>query len=85
MITTIIGSVLIALGISIIISSFLIFNKKGVYMFISGFVIGIIGIGIYPKNPPSTIELKPKRFSKYDETYLRGYKDGIKDCGNKLH
>ena len=83
MVTTIIGSTLIALGISLIISSFLIFNKRGMYMFISGFIIGIIGLAIYPKNPPTPIELKYKKKINFDSIYLKGYKDGIKDCKNK--
>jgi|LakMenEpi03Aug12_release.lakeMendotaPanAssembly.Ray.scaffolds.fasta_scaffold531186_1 hypothetical protein len=79
MVMTIIGSTIVALGISLIISSFFILNKRGLYMFIAGFVIGIIGIAIYPKNPLIPIELK----NKNNSIYLKGYKDGIKDCKNK--
>jgi hypothetical protein len=85
MVMTIIGSTIVALGISLIISSFFILNKRGLYMFITGFVIGIIGIAIYPKNPPTTIELKLKKKMDLDSIYLKGYKDGYLDCHNKSH
>jgi hypothetical protein len=81
MVMTIIGSTIVALGISLIISSFFILNKKGLYLFITGFVIGIIGVAIYPNNPPEPIELKYK--NETNSLYLKGYKDGIKDCKNK--
>jgi len=83
MITTIIGSTIIALGFVLIISSFFILNKRGLYMFIAGFIIGILGLAIYPKNPPTPIELKYKKKINVDSIYLKGYKDGIKDCKNK--
>lgn len=53
------------------------------YMFIIGFVIGIIGIMIHPKNPPSTIVLKPKKDINRDSIYAKGFRDGFNECKNK--
>lgn len=83
MVATIFGGTLIALGISLIISSFLIFSKRGIYMFIMGFIIGIIGLAIYPKNPPTPIELKSKKVVNIDSIYARGFRDGYNECKNK--
>lgn len=52
-------------------------------MFIIGFIIGIIGLAIYPKNPPKPIELKSKKVVNIDSIYIRGFRDGYNECKNK--
>lgn len=80
-----IGYIFILLGFSSILFSFLISEKRGMYLFIIGFIVAMIGYFIIPKKPPVPIELKLKKKMDLDSIYLKGYKDGYLDCHNKSH
>ena len=80
---TIIGSILMIIGMLFLFISFLIPDKKGMYLFITGFILSMIGYIIFPKTNPEPIELKSKKEINSDSIYLKGYKDGINDCKNK--
>ena len=54
--------------------------KRGLTLLIVGFIVFMIGYFTYPKPPLKPIVLKSNKSINTDSIYVKGYKDGIKDC-----
>ena len=77
----IVSSLLISSGILSIISSGIEPNfKRGLTLLIVGFIVFMVGYFIFPWPQSNTIVLKSNKSINTDSIYVKGYKDGIKDC-----
>lgn len=82
--TTITATILIFLGIlSILVSASVTNFNRGLSLLIFGIICYMVGYFIFPKQPPKPIKIKSEKVINVDSIYLKGYKDGIKDCRNK--
>lgn len=83
--TIITASILMFLGLFSILASGSIQNfKTGLSLLIFGMICFGVGYFLFPKEPPKTIEIKSEKVINVDSIYMKGYKDGIKDCKNHL-
>jgi len=81
--TTITATILISIGILSILVSFSVTNfNRGLSLLIFGVICYMVGYFIFPKQPPKPIKIKSEKVINVDSIYLKGYKDGIKDCKN---
>ena len=81
--TTITATILIFLGLfSILVSSSVTNFNRGLSLLIFGIICFSVGYYLYPKQPPKPIKIKSEKVINVDSIYLKGYKDGIKDCKN---
>ena len=81
--TTITATILIFIGIlSIFISSSVTNFNRGLSLLIFGIICFMVGYFIFPKQPPKPIKIKSEKVINVDSIYIKGYKDGIKDCKN---
>ena len=74
------GSLFMVVGLFTFFASFSFIDNRGIYLFILGIVLFLIGFMIIPKTSPKPIEFKSNKVINVDSIYLQGYKDGIKDC-----
>lgn len=83
--TTTIATILIFLGLfSILVSSSATNFNRGLSLLIFGIIFFMVGYFIFPKQPPKPINIKSEKVINVDSIYMKGYKDGIKDCKNHL-
>ena len=54
--------------------------KRGLSLLIFGFIFFMFGYFTYPWPQSNTIVLKSNKSINTDSIYVKGYKDGIKDC-----
>lgn len=81
--TTITATILISIGILSILVSFSVTNfNRSLSLLIFGVICYMVGYFIFPKQPPKPIKIKSEKVINVDSIYLKGYKDGIKDCKN---
>ena len=57
--------------------------KRGLTLLIVGFIVFMVGYFIFPWPQSNTIVLKSNKSINTDSIYVKGYKDGIKDCSKK--
>jgi hypothetical protein len=79
----IVSSLLMFSGILSIISSGIPEFKRGLTLLIVGFIVFMVGYFIFPWPQSNTIVLKSNKSINTDSIYVKGYKDGIKDCSKK--
>ena len=80
----IVSSLLMFSGILSIISSGIETKfKRGLSLLIFGFIFFMFGYFTYPWPQSNTVVLKSNKSINTDSIYVKGYKDGIKDCSKK--